>query len=128
MTDWSKVKHFRAEEMACRCGCGGNVQPGLIYRLDELRTAYGKPLLVTSGFRCSEWNQKVSTSGATGPHTTGLAADIGISGRDAVLLLQLALNAGFSGIGIQQKGGGRFIHLDLIPDSFNAKRPWIWSY
>ena len=128
MTDWGRVKHFRAEEFACKC-CGGNsIQPGLVYRLDELRMAYGKPILITSGYRCPEHNQRVSTTGATGPHTTGLAVDIGVSGREAVTVLRLALDLGFTGIGLQQKGVGRFIHLDMIPDSHAHKRPWCWSY
>ena len=128
MIDWNQVEHFKAGEFACR-HCDANlIQPGLVFKLDELREAFGKPMTVTSGYRCPEHNQAVSTTGPTGPHTTGLACDIGVSGRDAVVVLRLALQAGFTGIGVQQKGGGRFIHLDLIPDSFSAKRPWIWSY
>jgi uncharacterized protein YcbK (DUF882 family) len=129
MIDWRKVDHFQAGEFACRCGCGlEGIQPALVFKLDELREAYGKPLIITSGYRCQHHNMSVSTTGPTGPHTTGLAADIGVSGRDAVVVLRLALQAGFTGIGVQQKNGGRFLHLDLIPDSFGAKRPWIWSY
>jgi zinc D-Ala-D-Ala carboxypeptidase len=129
LIDWTKVRHFTAGEFVCKCGCGGNaVQPGLIYRLDELRSQYAKPIVITSGYRCPDHNARVSSTGRTGPHTTGLAADIGVSGRDAVALLRLALQAGFTGIGVQQKGVGRFIHLDMIPDSHAAKRPWIWSY
>ncbi len=129
MIDWHQVRHFQASEFACRCGCGGNaIQPGLVYKLDELREAFGKALVVTSGYRCPDHNERVSTTGRTGPHTTGLAADIAVSGRDAVTVLRLALAAGFGGIGVQQKGGGRFLHLDLIPDSRSHKRPWIWSY
>jgi hypothetical protein len=42
--------------------------------------------------------------------------------------MRLAIAAGFTGLGCQQKGAGRFLHLDLIPDSYAHKRPWIWSY
>jgi hypothetical protein len=55
-------------------------------------------------------------------HSTGLAADIGISGSEAVALLRLALDAGFRGVGVQQKGSGRFLHVDL------RETPTIWSY
>jgi zinc D-Ala-D-Ala carboxypeptidase len=57
-------------------------------------------------------------------HSTGRAVDI------AVRLLQLALQEGFTGIGIQQTGEGRFLHLDDIQpeDEFHVPRPWIWSY
>lgn len=128
MTQWSDIRHFTPDEFACKC-CGANeIQPGLIYKLDFIREEFGKPLVVTSGYRCPEHNQRVSTTGVSGPHTTGLAADLGVSGRDAVTVLRIAMAAGFTGIGIQQKGVGRFIHLDLIPDSHSHKRPWIWSY
>ena len=33
----------------------------------------------------------------------------------------------FTGIGIQQKGSGRFIHLDMAPAE-QLPRPMIWSY
>jgi hypothetical protein len=43
-------------------------------------------------------------------------------------VLRAALNAGFTGIGVKQKGKGRFIHLDDIEDSGDRPRPWVWSY
>lgn len=43
--------------------------------LDPLREAYGKPIVVTSGFRCEELNDLVN--GVRGSqHRTGQAADI----------------------------------------------------
>ena len=41
-----------------------------------------------------------------------------------------ALEVGFTGIGVQQAGDSRFIHLhDIQPeDDFHVPRPWIWSY
>ena len=58
-----------------------------------------------------------------GPHTTGLACDVGVKGADAHKLLKLALNQGFMGIGIQQKGNGRFLHLDTASEYGR-----LWSY
>lgn len=43
--------------------------------LDPLREAYGKPIIVTSGFRCEELNRLVGGS-KTSHHRTGQAADI----------------------------------------------------
>ena len=43
--------------------------------LDPLRTAYGKPINVTSGFRCKELNKAIGGS-ETSQHTKGEAADI----------------------------------------------------
>lgn len=42
--------------------------------LQPLREAYGKPITVTSGFRCKSLNQKVGGS-ATSAHMLGYAAD-----------------------------------------------------
>lgn len=43
--------------------------------LDPLREAYGKPIIVTSGFRCERLNNLVKGS-KTSQHRTGQAADI----------------------------------------------------
>ena len=43
--------------------------------LDPLREAYGKPIIVTSGFRCERLNKLVNGS-KTRQHRTGQAADI----------------------------------------------------
>lgn len=43
--------------------------------LDPLREKYGKPIIVTSGFRCKELNKAVGGA-STSQHLTGEAADI----------------------------------------------------
>lgn len=43
--------------------------------LDPLREAYGKPIVVDSGYRCAKLNKQVKGS-ATSQHLTGEAADI----------------------------------------------------
>ena len=43
--------------------------------LDPLREAYGKPIIVTSGYRCPALNKAVGGS-ATSDHMRGCAADI----------------------------------------------------
>jgi hypothetical protein len=78
--------------------------------------------------RCPEHNAKVSSTGYAGPHTTGRAIDIGVSHGRALELVRMALTSGFTGIGINQKGNARFIHLDDIPDGEGQPRPTIWSY
>lgn len=59
---------------------------------------------------------------ADGTHSRGIAVDIAISGADALRLLDLALELGFTGVGVQQKGEGRFLHLDTR-DTLA-----LWSY
>lgn len=45
--------------------------------LDPIREAWGKPIIVTSGFRCKAVNDKVGGV-ATSQHTKGEAADLDI--------------------------------------------------
>lgn len=122
-------KYFKLEEFTCKCGCGGNkIDPVFVQKLDTLRGLYGKPLVVTSGYRCPDHNARVSATGRAGPHTTGHAADLAVARGDAYLLLKEALSLGFTGIGVQQKGGGRFLHLDDLPSAPGQPRPTVWSY
>jgi uncharacterized protein YcbK (DUF882 family) len=119
---WSNYPNFTREEFTCRCGCGRNeMRPEFLERLQALRSAYGKRMHITSGYRCPQHPVEAAKV-HPGMHTTGLAADIGISGSEAVALLRLALDAGFRGVGVQQKGSGRFLHVDL------RETPTIWSY
>ena len=120
--------HFTDAELACKCGCGMLLEPSFAEKLERLRVRYGKPLPVTSGARCPAYNDKVSGSGRNGPHTTGRATDFGVQGADALRLMDLALAEGFTGIGVNQKGAGRFIHIDDLPNATGQPRPTIWSY
>lgn len=52
-----------------------NVQALVDNVLDPLREAYGKPVTVTSGYRCEELNRAVGGS-KTSEHLGGCAADI----------------------------------------------------
>ncbi len=122
--DWSRYPNFKADEFKCS-HCGDNeIKEELLDKLQALRSRYGKPMRITSGYRCPRHPIEAAKS-APGPHSSGLACDVGVEGADAHKLLGLALDAGFKGIGVQQKGAGRFLHLDLL----NApNRPTVWSY
>lgn len=123
------MKYFQLHEFECHCKCGrAEMSPIFLNALDQLRERFGKPLAVTSGYRCPSHNAKVSKSGPNGPHTTGKAADVAVSRGDAYQLIRLAQDMGFTGIGVQQKGDGRFLHLDLLPDAPGQPRPTVWSY
>ena len=119
--------HFSDAELACKCGCGLLPAQSSQDRLERVRVRFGKPMRVTSGSRCPDYNARVSGTGRTGPHTKG-AFDIGAERGDALTLVRIALEEGFTGIGVQQKGAGRFIHLDDLPDAPGQPRPTIWSY
>jgi len=133
MSEWnpSATPNFTPDELACKCGCGrADMDATFMRKLQMVRDEFG-PMQISSGFRCPEYNAKVSGTGEDGPHTTGKAADIRCSGHAAHRLLAIASKNLFPGIGISQKGahGSRFIHLDqLEPGEAKGARPWVWTY
>lgn len=71
--------------------------------LDPLREAYGKPIIVTSGFRCQELNDKVRGA-KNSHHLRGMAADIVAKDRrDNAKLFRLAQQLPFTQL-IWEKG------------------------
>ena len=127
MTDWP-YHYFTETELACKGTGECKMDPAFMLRLERLRMVFGKPLIVTSGYRSPAYNAKVSGTGQDGPHTTGRAVDVSIRGADALKLIDLALECGFTGIGVKQSGDGRFLHLDDLPAAPGRPRPTIWSY
>lgn len=121
--DWSKVRHFKESEFRCTCGCGrADVTPGLVTALDELRERLGKPLVITSGFRC-ENHPAEKTKTVPGAHAQGRAVDIQTNGAGFKYeLKRLAYELGFLGIGDAKT----FTHLDVGHDA--ATRPANWQY
>ena len=125
MIDWKKYSNFSAAEFRCQhCQADGIKEP-LVVKIQQLRTKYGKPMRITSGYRCPQHPIEAKKT-APGAHALGLAADIGVEGGDAYKVLQIAFELGFTGIGVQQKGGGRFIHLDIRNGELPG--PTVWSY
>lgn len=122
--------YFTVKEMECPCGCKGLPKDSFMNKLVTVRELYAHPMIVSSAYRCPEYNAKVSTSGLEGPHTLGLAADFPVYGARALQLLSIAANHGMTGIGAAQKGPvkSRFLHLDSVENTIVYPRPWIWTY
>ena len=120
------TKNFSDLELRCTC-CGENrMNESFLVRLQEIRDIFGVPMMLTSAYRCPDWNERQSnTKSRTGPHTTGRAVDVAVSHKDAIRLIRIALERGITGIGIKQHGDGRFIHIDDLSDGI---RPHVWSY
>ncbi|USD19982.1 D-Ala-D-Ala carboxypeptidase family metallohydrolase [Microbulbifer variabilis] len=120
--------YFSESELACRC-CGKNhFKDETLKRLIRVRERFGKPMVINSGYRCPAHNKRLN---ATMTHATGQAVDISVAVGRAHELMKVALEEGFSGIGVKQKGPikKRFIHLDDL-DSIPGERarPTVWSY
>ena len=92
--------------------------------MQSLRTKYGKPMTITSGYR-HETHPIEAKKERAGMHTKGIAADVACNGQEAYHIMKLAFDLGFTGIGVAQKGHSRFIHLDIFTKPPRAN---IWSY
>lgn len=70
--------HVKYHEIKCHCGIcdGGTVSPYILAAFEEIRhECGGKPITITSGFRCPTWNKSVGGV-ATSYHMRGLALDL----------------------------------------------------
>lgn len=123
--------YFSKTELQCHCGCGeSKMHPEFMEKLIALRQHLNFPLPITSGYRCTQHNAKISTSGSLGPHTTGRAVDILLHGERAFVVITTAKQFGFTGIGIKQHGSHekRYVHLDDLTTLAEISRPMIWTY
>jgi len=118
---WSQYPNFSKEEFNCQQTNDNEMTHKFMTLLQKMRNAYGKPMKITSGYRSPKHSIE-ARKGTPGTHAQGIACDIACKGRDAHTIIELALNFGFTGIGICQKGDKRFIHVDL------REFPTVWSY
>lgn len=127
VTDWSKYPNFSKSEFDCRHTGLNEMQVEFMDVLQAIRTEYGKPMRITSGYRHPTHPVEARKGHTAGEHTMGLCCDVGVSGKDAVKLLEIALRHGITRIGVQQKGSVRFLHLGIAKDGV-LPSPMIWSY
>jgi len=125
--DWTRYPNFRAEEFRCRHSGRLVMHPEFMTRLQRLRTAFGRPMVISSGYR-DPTHPLEARKPRPGAHASGRACGVAIAGAAALELVVLAVAHGFTGIGVQQSGSTRFIHLDDLAGSPQAPRPTIWSY
>jgi zinc D-Ala-D-Ala carboxypeptidase len=122
--DWTKYPNFTESEFACKHTGKNAMKPEFMDKLQALRTEYGRPMTISSGYRHPSHPIERGKT-ISGEHSSGLACDVAVHGADAYRIIQLAIKHGFTRIGVQQKGTGRFIHLGM---SKNLPNPTIWSY
>lgn len=110
------MSYFSDDELRCKCGCNELIFDSSVrVTLDSIRMEYGKPMIVTSAYRCPNHPIEAKKS-KPGEHTTGMCVDIACSGFDAALLTSLAVKYGATRIGWNQKGSSRFVHLGWSSD------------
>ena len=121
-------KNFSLREFECKCGqedCIGyfaSVSHLLINYLQAIRDVFGKPITITSGIRCPEYNDQVGGA-PDSPHLNGDAADI-LCGNSMDRHELVALtHKYFSRVGI----GKDFIHVDVSQD-VSKPQEVTWTY
>ena len=88
--------------------------------LDPLREAWGKPIIVTSGYRCQELNKAVGGV-KTSHHLSGMAADITTGNRvDNRRLFELVQKLGLPFTQLIDESNFSWVHISLDPA--NVKR------
>ena len=105
------TNHFKVWEFACHDGSDTVfVSAELTEVLEKIRLHFGKPVVITSGYRTERHNEK-SGGAAYIQHKYGMAADITISGVAPADIAAYAetLLSGRGGIGIYR----RFCHVDV---------------
>ncbi len=128
--------HFKPDELKCHC-CGKlRIEESFLDRLERVRYRCGFPFVITSAYRCPEWDAEVAglkQPFARAPHPSGKAADVLCFGHGAVLIEVNARAEGMTGIGWLQRQdvphGGRYVHMDDMPAGDpEIPRPWLWTY
>lgn len=85
--------------------------------LDPLREAWGKPITVTSGYRCPALNKIVGGS-ATSHHCKGMASDITTGNRvENRKLFQLIQDLGLPFTQLIDEKNFSWVHVSLDPAS-----------
>ena len=126
--EWGLYPNFSKKEMACKYTGKCFVTHKLMKTLQDVRDIWGKSIIITSGYR--DVSHPVERDKVNrGEHTYGLAADIKVSGTDALALLEIMLELGVQRIGVNQKGNyaTRFLHVG-VGDTQGKFKPAVWSY
>ena len=109
------TSNFRVSEFSCHgkgCCTTTLVDQQLVQYLQKIRDHFGKPITITSGYRCPKHNKNVS--GATGSrHAKGQAADIVVKDVKPAEVAKYAESIGIKGIGLYETNAdGFFVHID----------------
>ncbi|MDO8840345.1 MAG: D-Ala-D-Ala carboxypeptidase family metallohydrolase [Parvibaculum sp.] len=127
MIDWRRYPNFSEREFRCSATGQCDMQAEFLDVLQAIRTEYGRPMRISSGFRARS-HPVERRKAATGAHPQGIAADILVSGAAALALMDIARKHGIRRIGLNQKGAvsGRFLHLDIGGPGLSS--PAVWTY
>nr|DAY24386.1 MAG TPA: peptidase [Caudoviricetes sp.] len=83
--------------------------------LDLIREAYGKPIRVSSGYRCYDLNRAVGGADNS-QHKQGLAADLVVPDLEHLMEVIRKLGGFDQLIDERPKRGSRWVHVSIAPE------------
>lgn len=114
-------EHFTVREFACSDGSDEiRIDTKLVNYLEQIRTHFGVPIHITSGYRSPSHNAKVGGA-KNSYHMKGMAADVVAKGVDPKRISQYAELIGIRGIGCYENK--KFTHIDTR----TSKTLWIYN-
>lgn len=122
---------FKLAEFQCQCkeNCPGKIpnlrlNDQLLEVLNRIREKFGRPIIVSSGFRCRKHNNNIGGA-VSSQHLVGTAADIRPASSNPDHLQQLfelcEEESGVVGLGDGRRKG--FIHVDV---RLGQRRRWSY--
>lgn len=109
----ANTAHFKDAEFKCK-HCGEiKLDQHLVALLELVRLRFGKPVVVTSGYRCEEHNANVG-SAKKSKHILGIAADIKVKGVQPSAVFDFLDDAFPNCYGIGLYSG--WVHIDVRQD------------
>ena len=107
--------NFRVSEFLCKgsgCCTHGQIDDKLVEILQKIRSHFGKPVHISSAYRCSAWNKEVGGV-SNSYHCYGQAADIKVEDTAPAEVAKYAESIGVLGIGLYETDvDGHFVHVD----------------
>lgn len=112
---WDGIENFSKNEFRCTCNeCGGfpvEINNELVKKLQTLRTAVKKPIIISSAIRCKKHNIEVGGV-YNSKHLTGNAVDFCIKGMTSTSTTTL-LKQHMGKINYTYKIDSNFVHVDI---------------
>ena len=110
LNEFQLTENFSLREFQCPCCHTVMLHPKLAAALQKLREKWGKPVTVTSGYRCARHNAEVGGV-PNSRHMRGLAADAAVPRAEQEKFRELARAAGCSKI--LPYPARNFVHLEI---------------
>tara|TARA_R110000868_G_scaffold140558_2_gene356312 strand:- start:929 stop:1294 length:366 start_codon:yes stop_codon:yes gene_type:complete len=121
------MNYFSEDELKCSHTGESKMDEEFMVKINTIRKVCDFPFTVTSAYR-HPTHPIEARKAKPGSHASGRAIDIAVRNEKAHKLIEVALANGITGIGVAQKGGSRFIHLDDLDAASGYSRPTVWSY